>query len=153
MEEPRWIRLDQGLYCQPHQIGMTDVEVEIFISPYEIPRAVRGYRDERRGRFNIEFAYITRERTKKTKIGPPGVRTIVGRKTGRIRGFEIDVDQLGATSVELRLSAVQEAIAALRREREVPRDADPWEWQHISSLAADRILQDRREEVFAEATR
>ena len=147
MSERRWIRVDPNKYDEPGEIGMTaDVEV-VFISPFEIPRGVRGYYDDVRERFVIEFKYITREPTENKDVGPSGVTTVVGSKTGRILGFEIDVNALGATSVSLRLRAVQEAIEAVRGEHAAP--LDPWSRLQLNSHVADRVLQDRQEEVFA----
>ena len=148
MSEPRWISVDPNRYDEPHEVGMADLEMHIFISPFDIPRRVRGYFDEKRDLFVIEFKYITREPTKKKKIGPEGVVTIVGKRTGRILGFHIDVNRLSATSVALRLSAVQKAIKAVRGEHEPP--SKPWPSRiQLNSHVADQVLQDSKDEVFA----
>ena len=148
MDERRWIRINQLKYDQPHEIGLAaGGEEDVFILPYEIPRWVRGYYDDARHRFVIEFEYITDERIKSKRFGPPAVTTMVGRKTGRIRGFEIDVAALEAPSVSFRLKAVQQALAGARAQPQPPH-ADPWSRVELNSHIADKILQDRQTEVF-----
>ncbi len=142
-----WIRVDPHDYDQPHEIGMgdmADVEVNIFISPFEIPRGVRGYYDQARRRFVIEFKYITREPSEVSAGGPPEVKAVVGKKTGRILGFEIDVDRLQATSVSLRLGAIDQidqALEAVRSRSSLPR--------RENSRIASKVLHDRSEELFS----
>ena len=137
----RWIRVNPHDYDQPHEIGMAEVEVNVFISPFEIPRGVRGFYDEARKRFVIEFKYITREPSELSEGGPPEIRTVVGRKTGRILGFEIDVDRLQATSVSLRLGAIDQALEAVRRNSSLRRPEN--------SRIASKVLHDRGEELFS----
>ena len=153
MSRRNWIPVDLGSYDEPREIGMSaDVEVNVFISPFEIPRAVRGYYDDAQNLFRIEFKYITHEKPiARSDIGPSEVTTIVGSKTGRILGFEIDVDALGATSVSLGVRAEEEvhkAIAAVREDA-APPDPDPWSRIRLNSHVTDRVLQDRRDEVFS----
>ena len=76
-----------------------------------------------------------------------GMSTMVGRKTGRIRGFEIDIDALEAPSVSSRLKAVQQALAGARKHAHPPHP-DPWSRIELNSHVADKILQDRHAEVF-----
>ena len=166
MDERRWIPVDQLKYDQPDEIGLpADGEEDIFISLFEIPKGVRGYHDDARHRFVIEFEYITHERIKSKRYGPPAVTTMVGRKTGRIRGFEINVDELEATVDELeatvdelearivsaRLKAVQQALAGARKQADPPHP-DPWSRIKLNSHVADKILQDRHAEVFKPVT-
>ena len=130
-----------------------DVEVEVFISPFEIPRAVRGFYDEQRKRFVVDFKYITQEPTEYKDFGPSEVTTKVGSKTGRILGFEIDVDALGASSVSFRMrdvaqEVVRKAIIAAR-EHEAPSALDPWSRIELNSRVASRVLEDSQDKVFS----
>lgn len=140
-EHGRWIRVNPHDYDQPHEIGMGEVEVNVFISPFEIPRGVRGFYDDARKRFVIEFKYITHEPSEVDEGGPPEIRTVVGRKTGRILGFEIDVDRLQATTVSLRLGAIDQALEAVRKHSSLKRPEN--------SRIASKVLHDRSEELFA----
>ncbi|MDE2663335.1 MAG: hypothetical protein OXI39_10085 [Gemmatimonadota bacterium] len=157
MNERPWIRVDQGKYDEPREIGMSasaDVELDVFISPFDIPKAVRGYYERKRERFVIDFKYITDEPRKYENFGPAEVTAVVGKKTGRILGFEIDVKAIGAESVALRVHAanqVHEAIEAARKvaSRRPITPNDPWGQVRVNSYVADRILQDFRDEVFA----
>ena len=140
-EHRGWLRVNPHDYDQPHEIGMADVEVNVFISPFEIPRGVRGFYDQARKRFVIEFKYITHEPREVSEGGPPEVQTVLGRKTGRILGFEIDVDRLQATSVSLRLGAIDQALEAVRKRSSLQRQEN--------SRIASKVLHDRSEELFS----
>ena len=115
-----WIPVDSTNY---DKIAITEngTEVHTFISPYEIPEAVRGYYDHASGRFVIDFEYITGEKVKKLDVGPPEILTIVGRKTGRIRGFQIDVNEPKTKNVSLHLKALDQAIEAVKEANKQPK--------------------------------
>lgn len=113
---------------------------ERFISPFEIPRGVRGFYDQDRKQFMIEFKYITREPSEVDEGGPPEIKTLLGRKTGRILGFEIDVDALNVSTVSLRLGAIDQALKAVKPRTALPRPEN--------SRIASRVLHDRSEELF-----
>lgn len=139
-EHGGWIPVDPHDYDQPHEIGLAEVEVNVFISPFEIPRGVRGFYDQARKRFMIEFKYITREPSEVDEGGPPEIKTFLGRKTGRILGFEIDVDALNVSTVSLRLGAIDQALEAVKPRAALPRPEN--------SRIASRVLHDRSEELF-----
>lgn len=152
MTEPRWIRIDQSKYDTPTEVGMpepADVELGVFLSPFDIPRSVRGYYEGRRERFVIEFEYITDEPRKTENFGPSGVTAIIGKKTNRILGFEIDVVALGAKSVSLRMHVADQVHKAIAAAREAAPPDDPWSRGRLNSYVTDRVLQDLQDEVFA----
>ena len=152
MAEPRWIRIDQSKYDTPREVGMpetADVELGVFFSPFDIPRSVRGYYEDKRERFVIDFEYITYEPHKRENFGPSEVTAIIGKKTNRILGFEIDVVALGARSVSLRMHVADQVHKAIQAARKAAPPDDPWSRGRLNSYVADRVLQDLRDEVFA----
>ena len=152
MTEPRWIRIDQSKYDTPTEVGMpapVDIELGVFLSPFDIPKGVRGYYDDGRERFVIDFEYITGEPRKRENFGPAEVTAIIGKKTNRILGFEIDVVALGAKSVSLRMHVPDQVHKAIAAAREAAPPDDPWSRGRLNSYVTDRVLHDLRDEVFA----
>jgi hypothetical protein len=79
---------------------------DLFVSPYDVPRLVSGYRDEDSGSFFIEFKYLEEEPTRKRRIDGHVVFH-VGKHSKRIYKIEVDIDGLGVAGVGLRLGVVE----------------------------------------------
>lgn len=148
MSGARWIRVSPGRYNEPGEVRLDITEEGAsFISPFDIPRYVRGHYDEDRRRLMIEFEYIGRERVKKIKSeGPLKVTTSIGRKTGRIFGFDIEIPVLDATTFERCHDAVDHAISDVRR---IARQEEPWSSRRLSPQVVGRVLEDSKNAVFA----
>ena len=58
-----WIELEAGKFEKPAVECLKGVTVQVFMSPFDIPRAVRGRFDQSISRFAIEFEYIDSEPT------------------------------------------------------------------------------------------
>jgi len=56
-----WIRVEGGKYNLPRKEILRGVEVNVFMSPYDVPQGVRGEFDEKLNRFQITFEYISEE--------------------------------------------------------------------------------------------
>ena len=94
MTKPDWIRLDRDALNQPLQGRLKGVQIEVRLSPFDIPEAVRGYfANPTRGLFTIEFRYPGGpEKLNVTAAG--AVTAHVGRHSQRLHRLEVDVSQL-----------------------------------------------------------
>jgi hypothetical protein len=88
------------------------VEVKVFLSPYDVPEAVRGTYDKTIKRFVIEFQYISDEPLKR-QFYDKYVDLKIGKNSRRLYAIEIDVDALKATSIEVQMGIRQEVANAL----------------------------------------
>lgn len=116
---PRWVQLEPGDYEKGRRKTRRTrgVEVQIIVSPYDIPTAVRGRYDEKLGRFVIEFRYIDDEPWDREEF-EPHVFLRLGESSGRVAGVEVDVDALNVSEVQLKLGAVRQALShAKKREQ------------------------------------
>ncbi len=152
MAEGRWLRIDPERYDELHEIGMfyRDLELNIVVSPNDIPDSVRGGYDEEHKKFVIEFKYMVREEYEVDQVSEE-VEVRIGQHSGRILGFEIDVDVLKARSIgRLNLAAPATTAKPFRAveaaiELVVSRsEATRMENYNVTR----RVLQDRQEEVF-----
>ncbi len=151
MTEGRWLRIDPERYDELHEIGMfyRDLKLNIVVSPDDIPDSVRGAYDGDHKKFVIEFKYMVREEYDIDHVSEEvGVR--IGQHSGRILGFEIDVDVLKARSVG-RLNHAAPATAKAFRAVEAAielvvgrSEATRMENYNVTW----RVLRDRQEEVF-----
>lgn len=100
----RWLQVnpDAEEFTKRLQTEGSKVKVEFLVSSYDIPEAVRGFYNEDRGRFIIEFKYIGNEPTK-PQPQDDYVTFVIGKNSGRLYGIEIDVKTLRVDKVELRM--------------------------------------------------
>jgi hypothetical protein len=101
-----WIPLSE--LRPPVERNLHGVRVNVLVSPYDIPEAVRAFRDPQNDRFVIEFRYISTEDTKE-RDDNEHVKVRVGRNSGRLYAIEIDTKALQGNNIELRLE-VKEAL-------------------------------------------
>jgi hypothetical protein len=130
---PEWIEVDPTTLVTEKKSTIRGVEVELIVSPYDVPEAVRGHYDESKKRFVIEFKYIGDEGTKK-HTHDKNLTYRVGESSGRLHALEIDVDALKADSVALNVKLIEEVNEAFDHLLEKP----------ISALRADnyRLAKD-----------
>ena len=95
-----WLKLDpQRLEKHEKRASSKDeVHIEVRMSPYDIPDAMRGDYDHGLDRFVIEFRYIGDEPWQHLDVAEHVVAR-VGKHSGRIYGLEVNVKALKAKSV------------------------------------------------------
>jgi hypothetical protein len=86
--------------------NLTGVKVDVLVSPYDVPEALRGFYSPNKQRFVIEFKYISTEDTVE-RSECPNVQVRVGRNSGRLYAIELDVKSLEANSVQLRIKVAE----------------------------------------------
>ncbi len=151
MAEGRWLRIDPERYDELHEIGMfyRDLELNIVVSPDDIPDSVRGGYDEEHKKFVIEFKYMVREEYEIDQVSEE-VEVRIGQHSGRILGFAIDVDVLKARSIgrlNLAAPATAKPFRAVEAALElVVRRSEATRMENYN--VTRRVLQDRQEEVF-----
>jgi hypothetical protein len=132
-----WVLVDTETVTKPAPREIHGVTVEVVLSPYEIPDAFRGYYDNERDRFIIEFRYPDPEDWRLQSDNKNiGVR--VGQHSGRIYGFEVNAKGLGADTVNLVLRALSDA------------SQKPEATQHLLSLAQQALATKARSRGTAE---
>lgn len=144
----QWLRLDSFKQSAPRGPS-PDLVLDVVVSPYQIPEAVRGFRKGDH-RFRIELRYIDgpepagdEVRIDDCVVGTPG------RYSGRLLALEIDMRSAGASTVGLCISTAQQstpyesweraldaALASIAREA-----ASRADYEHFRTSAA--ALRDR----------
>ena len=107
----RWLRVDPATFDRHETVVGRGVEFHVFLSPYDLPEAVRGAFDRATNRFVIEFRYVTDEPTA-TVAADKHVTLFIGKNSKRLRRIAVDVKGMGAREVALR---IDQAIDALPR--------------------------------------
>ena|SRR2546422_937721 len=124
-----------------NQQKLRGVRLNIFVSPYDVPDAVRGYYDPSLSRFVVEFRYMTEEKWS-PKAQDQFVTLRIGRESKRLLGIEIDLRGPSAQTVSLRLHVpqlVEQAIERLSKEPHAPSREDNYR------IAKDVITSCRKE--------
>lgn len=122
---PEWIQLDRlKLNAErPEIIG--GVEVNVTLSPHDVPTAVRGSREP--GGFLIEFTYLDEEPWRVAQLDD-GLRVRLGRSSGRLYGIMVP-DGLLPKNAPCQLSVSLPPIID-RAEHTLSRLRKPW-WRRL----------------------
>jgi hypothetical protein len=107
-----WLNLDLDTETPERTQEIRGVQVELLVSPYDIPEAVRAFFDKSKERYVIEFKYIGYEPTV-PQVEDRYTTIIIGENSGRLYGMELDVNALRAESVELRMRVATEVHEAI----------------------------------------
>jgi hypothetical protein len=107
-----WLDLDLDTETSERSQEIRGVKVELLVSPYDIPEAIRGYFHKSKERFVIEFKYIGYEPTT-PKVEDRYTTLLVGKNSGRLYGIELDLNALGVESVEMRMRVAKEVHEAI----------------------------------------
>lgn len=144
---PRWIKLDAEALNKPHHENIRGVDVEVFLSPYDVPEAVRGLYDDTIERFVIEFRYLAEEEPLAADAHDAHVALKIGRNSRRLYRIEMDVNRLKADCVALRLHVpqlVEEVDEALEK---LARTSERVSRRGNYQLAKD-VIAKTKEELF-----
>jgi hypothetical protein len=104
--EKQWIPLSNAQFPIEHR-SLQGVKVDVLVSPYDVPEAVRGHFDHSKRCFTIEFKYISQEAIVE-RSQDPNVKLWVGRNSGRLYAIELDLAKFSGNSVQLRLEVAEE---------------------------------------------
>jgi hypothetical protein len=111
----RWITVEPQLAFASQKQLIGGREVNVFISPYNVPRAIRAEKTPDGKRLKFFFRYLDGEENPGSgeRTSHDGVAIVrYGRSSGRVSCIEIDLIEAKVRSVRLR-SAVEEAEKAL----------------------------------------
>jgi hypothetical protein len=86
--------------------NLQGVKVDVLVSPYDVPEALRGYYSPDKQCFVIEFKYISSEDTVE-KDECPNVQVRVGKNSGRLYAIELAVKSFDASAVQLRIKVAE----------------------------------------------
>lgn len=104
-----WLRVDPATFDPDETVVRQGVRFHVFLSPYDLPDAVRGELEPSSKRFIIEFRYVTDEPTK-TVIVDKHVSLLIGEASKRLRQITVDVIGLGTNEVALRIDRAIDAL-------------------------------------------
>jgi hypothetical protein len=103
--DKQWINLANE-HFPVEGTSLQGVKVDVLVSPYDVPEAVRGYFDPQQKCFVIEFKYISPEPTVE-RSQDENVTLRVGRNSGRLYAIHLDVRKFDANTVQLRLEVAE----------------------------------------------
>jgi len=110
-----WIQIDASSLQTDELRRVAGVEIAIGLSPYDIPSDVRGFYDKELRRFVIEFRYALGEDEEREELPHSDhVTLFVGKESGCLYEIHLDVDEIGTTSVGLRMRLPEVNSALLR---------------------------------------
>ena len=133
-----WVVIDPEEFDDPATEHHQDVEINVFFSPYDLPRGVRGRYDEKQKRFRIEFQYLLPQiETNKVRIDA-NVTVQLGKKGRRLLAIEVNTDRMGAREVVL--NVIPDTINQL-----IERHADYADNYRV----VEEVIGDLSDQIFA----
>jgi hypothetical protein len=135
-----WIELDPEQLNQNERTCVNGIEINVGLSPYDIPERVRGSYDDDIGRFVIEFEYLDDNEPREISWQNEHVTLCVGENTGCLYAIHVDVESLGADAVKVRVS-VADAIRHLSEDERHSAQRRHYEVaEEIIAKNAERLL-------------
>lgn len=135
-----WIRPEDYQNVGKIRRKVGEVEIELSLSPYDLPREVEGKLDKSTGVFHILFRYLDQEPAVARQIDDE-ITINVGKNSGKILGFEVQVRKGGIRQIELQTTrAVENEIPRLQRVN-----------QKANFEVVRSVLESRRDSIFSEA--
>lgn len=113
--EGEWISLDQNVIDRPRRGRFQGMEIEVELSPYELPEAVRGYLTDDEKTFIIEFKYLAGAEATVPQSAIDSVVIHLGRTSKRLYKIEIGTDVWAGAAHGVRFRMAQ-AIEALEND-------------------------------------
>lgn len=97
-----WTRLDPSTVNKTFRESIRGVQINVLLSPHDVPIAVRGYYDTTLKRFVIEFKYIGEEPMGKS-VQDNIITLRIGQRSRRLMGIEANVDAMQVQAVGLQM--------------------------------------------------
>jgi len=143
-----WLQLDPTKLNRPRTRKVRGVQINVLLSPYDVPQAVRGNYDQSLQRFVIEFLYLGDEPWRRD-LKDAVITLRIGKNSERLLGIEVNVHCIQAEAVELRMhvaQAVTKAIEHLASQHAGSRHSGSYE------VAKDAISE-TKDKLFKELTK
>lgn len=116
--KPNWIKL-QSLKLNPvrHE-NVSGTDVEVAFSPYDVPDAARGYRDQANNCYVFEFRYISGDEPLEATLREEGVKVWTGKNSHRVYSLMVDASNIQNRSLivdtlRTRLGSAIEKVASI----------------------------------------
>ena len=90
-----WVKLNPSEFNKSEHVVMHGADVEVFLSPYDMPEAIRGAFAKDAGKFLIEFKYIGGDEPleEQQEKGEKGSMLLqIGRHSKRLYQILLDLD-------------------------------------------------------------
>jgi hypothetical protein len=119
-----WLEIIPKEFSESEHVQIRGVSVEVFLSPFDMPEAVRGSYDKDAKKFLIEFRYIGGDEPLSSD-SLEGATISIGKHSKRIYKIELEqVDLTNEQKVGLRLiPKVDAVLESLEHDRDSARRA------------------------------
>jgi hypothetical protein len=89
---PNWIKIDHGSIKTRKRKNIKGLQIEVSVSPYDVPEAIRGYKKDKSNRCIIQLRYLNDDEPKKSVVHDQNLSYVVGKNSRRLYSLEFDVD-------------------------------------------------------------
>ena len=141
----RWTTIKTEEFSRSRKTADEGIKIEISLSPYDVPEAVKGSYCSEHRKFIISFKYLTKESTKSRRIGDY-ILVKEGVGSNRLIEMEIDVTALNVEEIKLEVAPIlKDFYESLPR----PSYSDPLNHPISRERVTGEIIEKYRNEIFA----
>lgn len=120
MTSMEWVKVDRDeLNQNPREEFIAGVKLDVYFSPDDLPIRVGGGYDDSRDRFVVRFAYSGESEPTTELRESNHLRFRLGKTSHRLYEVEIDLESLGAQTVEVNIEEVDRAIDDFVKQRDL----------------------------------
>lgn len=139
-----WLKLDPAVFNTSKHESVGGADIEVFLSPYDVPEAVRAVNDSENNHFIVEFKYIGGDEPVETEAPDHQVTFKIGKHSKRLYAIYIDTATLTPDKpfvLNFLLPEVSEALHKLADNPETARRSGNY-------TVAQEILTERMSDLF-----
>lgn len=111
----QWIQVNANEVNIPRWEIRNGVEVQVVVSPYDVPVAVRGGYDEVAKAFAIDFKYPSEEEEHVPKTVSDHITCFIGAKSRRLQRILIDVDKFDSDRIMLQVQGLADKFPEINQ--------------------------------------
>lgn len=115
-----WIEVSPQSATASSEETIRGVRVQVFASPHDVPRAVKGHYDDESDKFVITFRYLDEERSVFVLESSPDeiIHIYKGASSGRVERIEVDVRKANANAIRLNIDICNRVERTLNQLRD-----------------------------------
>jgi hypothetical protein len=139
-----WLEINPKEFSKPEQVQIRGIKVDVFLSPFDMPEAVRGSYNKNTKKFLIEFRYIGGDEPLETDL-LENTTVSIGKRSKRIYKIEleqIELENEKKVGLRLILPKVDAALESLAHvQSSAPHSGNYQIAKTILKERAEKLLQ------------
>jgi hypothetical protein len=140
MFDLHWTEVKDSELNKVRQAVVRNTTIEVYVSPFDVPEAVRAEYDKATDTFVFLLRYIGGEEKVSLSTTDDGVRLFTGRHSGRLRRIEISRARLFRSGSDVKLVVAPKVEAAIGKLEQGARSPQLWNYEMAKTVMANHMV-------------